>query len=51
MTGSKKQTTKHKAELNKRPLKANANNAKLKLLNDSFGLAEWPDEMFSTEPK
>lgn len=50
MTGSKKQTTKHKAELVKKSLKANVNNTKLKLLNDRFGLAEWPDEMFTAEP-
>ena len=47
MTGSKKQTTKHKAELIKKSLKANVNNTKLKLLNDRFGFPDWPDEMFT----
>ncbi len=48
MTGSKKQTEKHKAELIKKSLKANVNNTKLKLLNDRFGFPDWPDEMFTS---
>ena|SRR5215813_3751369 len=47
MTGSKKQTSKHKAENIKRSLKANVNNGNLKMRNDRFGLSEWPDEMFT----
>ncbi len=47
MTGSKKQTPKHKAELIKKSLKANVNNGKLKLLHDRFGFPDWPDEMFN----
>lgn len=48
MTGSKKQTPKHKAELVKKSLKANFNNGKLKLLNDRFGFPDWLDEMFTS---
>jgi len=48
MTGSKKQTTKHKAELIKKSLKANVNNTKLKLLNDRFGFPDWPEDMFTS---
>jgi hypothetical protein len=51
MTGSKKQTPKHKAELIKKSLKANVNNTKLKLLNERFGCPDWPDEMFTAEPE
>ncbi len=50
-TGSKKQTSKHKAENIKRSLKANVNNGNLKMKNDRFGLSEWPDEMFTAEPE
>src|SRR5215471_11022545 len=38
MTGSKKQTEKHKADVN---------NNKLKLRNDRFGFPDWPDEKFA----
>ena len=51
MTGSKKQTQKHKAELIKKSLKANVNNNKLKLRNDRFGFRDWPDELFGAEPE
>ena len=51
MTGSKKQTEKHKAELIKKSLKANVNNNKLKLRNDRFGFPDWPDELFGEEPE
>jgi hypothetical protein len=47
MTGSKKQTSKDKAENIKRSLKANVNNGKLKLLNERFGFPDWPEEMFT----
>ena len=46
MTGSKRQTPKHKAELIKKSLKANVNNTKLKLLKDRFGFPDRPNEMF-----
>jgi hypothetical protein len=46
MTGSKKETPKHKAENIKRSLKANVNNGKLKLLNERFGFPDWTDERF-----
>ena len=45
-TASKKQTPKHRAAHIKKSLKANVNNAKLKLLNDRFGFPDWPNEMF-----
>jgi hypothetical protein len=48
MTGSKKETSKHKAENIKRSLKANVNNGNLKLKNDRFGLRDWTDEMFTS---
>jgi dTDP-4-amino-4,6-dideoxygalactose transaminase len=47
-TGSKKGTTKHKAEVIKKSLKANVNNTNLKLLNERYGFPDWPDEMFTS---